>query len=49
MNESVRKEIENNLRAINNDINVILSGENLSDEIIKTGFNGISRISRRFQ
>ena len=41
MNESVRKEIENNLRAINNDINVILSGENLSDEIIKTGFNGI--------
>ena len=41
MNESVRKEIENNLRAINNDINVILSGENLPDEIIKTGFNGI--------
>lgn len=41
MNALVKKEIENNLRAINNDMNGILNGENLPDELIKTGFDGI--------
>lgn len=41
MNALVKKEIENNLRAINNDMNGILKGENLPDELIKTGFDGI--------
>lgn len=41
MNALVKKEIENNLRAINNDMNCIINGENLPDELIKMEFEGI--------
>lgn len=41
MDALVKKEIENNLRAINNNMNCIINGENLPDELIKMEFEGI--------
>jgi len=37
----VKKELEKNLNAINNDLSTIINGETLTDELIKNGFNGI--------
>lgn len=41
MDALVKKELEKNLTAIDNNLSIIINGENLTDEIIKNGFNGI--------
>lgn len=41
MDALVKKELEKNLNAINNDLSTIINGETLTDELIKNGFNGI--------
>lgn len=41
MDALVKKELEKNLNAINNDLCTIINGETLTDELIKNGFNGI--------
>lgn len=41
MDALVKKELNKNLNAINNDLSAIINGEALTDELIKNGFNGI--------
>lgn len=41
MDTLVKKELNKNLNAINNDLSAIINGETLTDELIKNGFNGI--------
>lgn len=41
MDALVKKELNKNLNAINNDLSAIINGETLTDELIKNGFSGI--------
>jgi hypothetical protein len=41
MEESVKKELEKNINAINSNLNLVINTENLMDQLIKLAFDNI--------